>query len=152
LIQDEINRQIVHYRSQIAGLLSSSEDAKILDVLSQTIAEKEKEIQEKERSLERIMEAYEEGVYSLTEFNQRMESRKREISVLEEEILTLQKQFNSEQTPCNEEKLTYLDQAMEKLKSKDLTDKELNELYKTIIDHITWRREGNTIEVEVHFI
>lgn len=78
--------------------------------------------------------------------------RKREISELEEEILTLQKQFNSEQTPCNEEKLTYLDQTMEKLKSRDLTDEELNELYKTIIDHITWRREGNTIEVEVHFI
>lgn len=36
------------------------------------------------------MEAYEEGVYSLTEFNQRMESRKREISKLEEEIFTLQ--------------------------------------------------------------
>ena len=50
------------------------------------------------------------------------------------------------------ENAEYKEAKREKRKNEELTDPELNDLYKTIIESIVWTRQGDKIDIKVNFL
>ena len=56
------------------------------------------------------------------------------------------------QSISNHEKLHYIKEFQQIKSNKNMTDEELNALYKTIISSIVWTRQGDKIDIKVNFL
>lgn len=152
-ILDEIILQIDPYRERLMQLLNEGEDDDNNILISNLLKEKEEKVLRKERALDRIREAYEEGVYTLDEFHERSNKAKREIQELEEEIKLLKRKLEREGKVSLEERIRYLEWVKEELKKPNIPPEELNKLYKMIIESISWVRvEDDEVVVTINFM
>lgn len=152
LIIKEINMQIEQYYERLIQLLNqdNEEENKLIPKL---IKEKEELILRKERALDRIREAYEEGVYTLEEFHERSDKAKYEIQELEDEVKLLKRKLKSEEKVSMEERIRYLEYFKEEIGKPQKTSEDLNKLYKTIIESITWiRTEDDEAVATINFM
>lgn len=152
IIYDTVNREIMQYKEQLSTKIKSlNVDAKKNDIDSKL---EQLEIQRtiKEKALSRILDAFEGGVYSLNQFKERKVKAESEITAINDQIEMLQ----IEQRHYSIDTIKNCYELVENFESEMnggglLSDKQKNDLYKSIIDCIIWTRQANIINIEVKF-
>lgn len=150
-VYEAVIKELKVYEEKIKHEIESNEEDKT-EAIQHDIRMKLKEVQMKERALDRIHEAYEEGIYSLDEFKSRKEKVNKEIAKLREELEILEIQLKHAERMTDEDRLSAIMDFWESFNNEDLDPEELNRLYKSIIDEIVWKREGDVITVTVNFL
>lgn len=147
VIQSELKSYEEHLKEKIAN--DEGSDVWNLEI---EIQQKLNEITQKEKALDRIHEAFEEGVYSLEEFKKRKEKVGMEISKLEGELEILNIKLKHTESMTNEDRLAVITNFWKEFSDGSLDPEEQNRLFKTIIDNIEWEKIDNEIHVTVNFL
>lgn len=148
---DAIEEQLNKYEEQIKSELDSCED-KFTDVIQEQITSLINQIKKKDAALQRARVAYDEGVDTLDEYRSAKDRITKETAELERQLDIENLKLEKAAAITNHEKLHYIAEYREKLKNGELTDKERNELYKTIIGSIIWTKQDDKIDIKVNFL
>ena len=150
-IIDAIEEQLNEYEARIKEELDSCEDQST-DLIQLQIKNIMDKIGKKDGALKRARVAYDEGVDTLDEYRSAKERITKEIDELENQLNIENLKLQKATSISNHEKLHYIEEYRKKRNSGELTDPELNDLYKTIISDIIWTRQGDNIDVKVNFL
>ena len=150
-ILDAIDEQLDLYESQIRNALEHCE-GDISEQIQDNINSIIKRIHKKEEALNRARFAYDEGVDTLDEYRSAKARISEEMDDLENQLHIENIKLKRAESITNAEKLHYIEEFRTLKQNKDITDAELNDLYKTIISDITWVKSGNNIDIKVNFL
>lgn len=150
-IIDAIEEQLNEYEAKIKAELDSCEDQST-DLIQLQIKNIMDMINKKDGALKRARIAYDEGVDTLDEYRSAKERITKEIDDLEKQLSIENLKLQKATSISNHEKLHYIEEYRRKRNSGELTDPELNDLYKTIISDIIWTRQGDKIDIKVNFL
>ena len=107
----------------------------------------ELEIDKDEAAIERIEDGYDDGVYTAEEARKRKKKRT-DIKINNEEMLREKKKLlNNFSMTSNEERIKKVENFKKQINENNNPQK-LNEIYKSLIDRIIWKRDDND-EIEV---
>lgn len=148
---DAIEEQLNEYEAEIMAEIDKCEDQST-DLIQSQIKIIVDKINKKDGALKRARVAYDEGVDTLDEYRSAKERITKEIEELENHLNIENLKLQKAASISNHEKLHYINEYREKRKNKQLTDKELNDLYKTIISSIIWIRRGDKVDIKVNFL
>lgn len=148
---DAIEIQLAEYETQIENEIESCEDQST-DLIQLQIKSIMDKLNKKDMALKRARIAYDEGVDTLDEYRSAKERILKEMDMLENQLSIENLKLQKAQSISNHEKLHYIKEFKDKLQNKELDDKELNDLYKTIISSIIWTRQGDKIDIQVNFL
>jgi site-specific DNA recombinase len=107
-------------------------------------------IKNKKKSLNRIVEAYEDGVYTLAQYKERKEKTEGFIQSLEDKVEILKLQMKERSNEFKEEKLNEIERAIRVLK-EDVDSNIRNRALKKVIEKILWTRTKSTYEAKFVF-
>ena len=150
-ILDAIDEQLNEYEEQIKSALDKCEDQST-DCVQEQIKNIALQIKKKDMALQRARAAYDEGVDTLDEYRTAKDRINKEIDDLEYQLNIHNLRLQKMESITNHEKLHYIQEYREAIKNNNLTDKELNDLYKSIISHIVWVRKDDQIDIKVNFL
>lgn len=150
-IIDAIDEQLKEYEEQIRKEIESCEDQSIdlIQLQIKTIMDK---LNKKDIALKRARIAYDEGVDTLDEYRSAKERILKEVDELENQLSVENLKLQKAQSITNHEKLHYIEEFRRSRWEDELDDKELNDLYKTIISSIIWTKQGDNIDIKVNFL
>ena len=148
-IIDAIDEQLNEYEEQIKSALDQCEDQST-DCVQEQIKNIALQIKKKDMALQRARAAYDEGVDTLDEYRTAKDRINKEIEALEYQLNIQNLRLQKMESITNHEKLHYIQEYREAIKNNNLTDKELNDLYKSIISHIVWFRKDDQIDIKVN--
>lgn len=151
LIYDVVNQELENYEIKIQSEVDKDADAEINEITNM-ISTCEDTIKLKLNSITRIQQAYEAEAYTLDEYKTRKKTVTKEIHLLEDELKVLKYRLKHVKSLTNQQRMNLIYEFKKIIKSENLTYEEQNELYKSIIESIVWKREGDNIEIEVNFI
>lgn len=109
-------------------------------------------LNKKDIALKRARIAYDEGVDTLDEYRSAKERILKEVDELENQLSIENLKLQKAQSITNHEKLHYIEEFRRSRWEDELDDKELNDLYKTIISSIIWTKQGDNIDIKVNFL
>jgi DNA invertase Pin-like site-specific DNA recombinase len=150
-IIDAIDEQLKEYEEQIRKEIESCEDQStdLIQLQIKTIMDK---LNKKDIALKRARIAYDEGVDTLDEYRSAKERILKEVDELENQLSIENLKLQKAQSITNHEKLHYIEEFRRSRWEDELDDKELNDLYKTIISSIIWTKQGDNIDTKVNFL
>lgn len=150
-IIDAIDEQLKEYEEQIRKEIESCEDQStdLIQLQIKTIMDK---LNKKDIALKRARIAYDEGVDTLDEYRSTKERILKEVDELESQLSIENLKLQKAQSITNHEKLHYIEEFRRSRWEDELDDKELNDLYKTIISSIIWTKQGDNIDIKVNFL
>lgn len=150
-IIDAIDEQLKEYEEQIRKEIESCEDQStdLIQLQIKTIMDK---LNKKDIALKRARIAYDEGVDTLDEYRSAKERILKEVDELENQLSIENLKLQKAQSITNHEKLHYIEEFRRSRWEDELDDKELNDLYKTIISSIIWTKQGDNIDIKVNFL
>lgn len=150
-IIDAIDEQLKEYEEQIRKEIESCEDQStdLIQLQIKTIMDK---LNKKDIALKRARIAYDEGVDTLDEYRSAKERILKEVDELESQLSIENLKLQKAQSITNHEKLHYIEEFRRSRWEDELDDKELNNLYKTIISSIIWTKQGDNIDIKVNFL
>lgn len=150
-IIDAIDEQLKEYEEQIKKEIESCEDQStdLIQLQIKTIMDK---LNKKDIALKRARIAYDEGVDTLDEYRFAKERILKEVDELENQLSVENLKLQKAQSITNHEKLHYIEEFRRSRWEDELDDKELNDLYKTIISSIIWTKQGDNIDIKVNFL
>lgn len=150
-IIDAIDEQLKEYEEQIRKEIESCEDQStdLIQLQIKTIMDK---LNKKDIALKRARIAYDEGVDTLDEYRSAKERILKEVDELESQLSIENLKLQKAQSITNHEKLHYIEEFRRSRWEDELDDKELNDLYKTIISNIIWTKQGDNIDIKVNFL
>lgn len=150
-IIDAIDEQLKEYEEQIRKEIESCEDQStdLIQLQIKTIMDK---LNKKDIALKRARIAYDEGVDTLDEYRSAKERILKEVDELESQLSIENLKLQKAQSMTNHEKLHYIEEFRRSRWEDELDDKELNDLYKTIISSIIWTKQGDNIDIKVNFL
>lgn len=150
-IIDAIDEQLKEYEEQIKKEIESCEDQStdMIQLQIKTIMDK---LNKKDIALKRARIAYDEGVDTLDEYRSAKERILKEVDELENQLSVENLKLQKAQSITNHEKLHYIEEFRRSRWEDELDDKELNDLYKTIISSIIWTKQGDNIDIKVNFL
>ena len=150
-IIDAIDEQLKEYEEQIRKEIESCEDQStdLIQLQIKTIMDK---LNKKDIALKRARIAYDEGVDTLDEYRSAKERILKEVDELESQLSIENLKLQKAQSVTNHEKLHYIEEFRRSRWEDELDDKELNDLYKTIISSIIWTKQGDNIDIKVNFL
>lgn len=150
-IIDAIDEQLKEYEEQIRKEIESCEDQStdLIQFQIKTIMDK---LNKKDIALKRARIAYDEGVDTLDEYRSAKERILKEVDELENQLSVENLKLQKAQSITNHEKLHYIEEFRRSRWEDELDDKELNDLYKTIISSIIWTKQGDNIDIKVNFL
>ena len=150
-VVDAIESQLAEYEAQIKSELDGCEDQST-DIIQEQIKNISLQIKKKDAALQRARTAYDEGVDTLDEYRSAKDRINKEIEELESMLDIHNLKLQKMESVTNHDKLHYIQEYREKMNQDELTYKELNDLYKSIISHITWTRKDDNIKIKVNFL
>lgn len=141
----ELKDRLLHYKE-----LHDKETEKAKSL--KRIRDLEEKLDKFEQMIERIEEAYEEGLYDINKTKKKKDDISQKIAETETILKREKLRTNSFSEITNEQRIERIDQFLDDIdKSKNLS--ELNRIYKTIISSIEWKREEkNQVEVKINFL
>lgn len=151
IIYDYINSEILKYKQELKDKIKNADVNLDKINIDGKIYQLEQDLSNKEKSLCRILDAFENGVYSLKQFKERKEKIESVIEEIKNQTQLLkieQRQFNIDTI---KDKYKLIERFENEIQGDKISDKEKNQLYKSIIDSITWTRIENNITIEVKF-
>lgn len=148
---DAVEVQLKSYEAQIEAEIDGCEDQSI-DLIQTQIKAIMDKINKKDQALKRARIAYDEGVDTLDEYRSAKERISKEIDDLENILNVENLKLQQASSISNHEKLHYIKEFRAKMAEGQFDNKELNELYKTIISSIVWTHQGDNIDIKVNFL
>lgn len=150
-IYNFVHKRILDYKIELKNKIKNADVNSTKINIDSKIHLLNQEVENKEKTLDRIIDAFENGVYNLSQFRDRKEKVDKVITSIKTEIELLeieQKQFSIETI---KEKYDLIEKFEREIQYDNITDIKKNELYKSILDSITWIRNDNDIVIEVNF-
>lgn len=151
IIEEAILDQLFKYEENIIEE-SGTVDFKLKEEINININEKFKILKSKEMALEKVFQGYEADAYSVDEFKSRKAVISEEINDLNEGKNLLELKLKHLDTTDKDKKLDIIKEFKKQIKDKSLSNIELNELYNTIIESISWERNGDDININIKFL
>ena len=151
VIYNHINKKILSYKQE---LQQKMEDTNFNDKragIESKISVQNNLLASKQLALTRILDAFENGAYSLNQFKERKAKIEKAIAEIQEQISLLQLEAKHYDSTSIDDKLSILDKFEADIKSDNLSDLQKNKLYKSIIDSIIWTRLGKNIDIKINF-
>ena len=148
---DAIDDQLNKYEDQIRHEIEHCETSPTNDIQNK-IEEIMSQITKKDKALQRARVLYDEGIDTIDEYRTAKNRITQEIDALEQQLDIENLKLQKASSITNHEKLHYINEYRKAMANKELTNKEINDLYKTIIDKIVWTRKGNDIDIQVSFL
>lgn len=146
-----VNQELSKYEEEILNEINSI-DGSYLRKIEDSIKEKKLFISKKEIALTRAKVAYQEGADTLDEYKESKYEINKEISGLKEEIKILELKLKYAGKKESSQRMHIIEEFNQKIAHGDLSNEELNNLYKTIIDSILWERNGDDIKIKINFL
>ncbi|MGY4688660.1 recombinase family protein [Salibacterium sp. K-3] len=152
ILTQEVMMQMNKYINHLESMLLERNLNKEIEEINMNISEMKKRKTTEKNQLSRIQEAYEIGAYEVEEYLKRQNTKVIRINELNEEIKAYHhKKANLAKWSFREE-IRKIKNTAELLQRNELTSKQQNEFLKTIIDHISWKRETDDIlEIQIRF-
>ena len=150
-IIDAIDEQLKEYESQIESEIDNCEDQST-DLIQAQIKIIMDKINQKDKALKRARVAYDEGVDTLDEYRSAKARISKEIDDLENLLSVENLKLKQATSMSNHEKLHYIKEFRRRRWEDELDDKEVNELYKTIISSIIWTKTDDKLDIKVNFL
>jgi len=119
--------------------------------LENQLSDLQKSLDIKLKALTRIQDAFENGIYSLSQFKERKEKAENNITDIQNDINLLQIQLKQYDINSIQNKLDKLNIFLNEIQKEDLADETKNQLYKSIINSIIWLRSGDNIDMKINF-
>jgi site-specific DNA recombinase len=150
IVHEEIMNQLEMYRDVLEKALSNGngENESVLRDVKMLLTE----ISKLEKKIIRIDELVEDEYYTLPEAKKRKADLKALLDEAETKLHLCQLKLNNNASMTNTERISIIDKFKEAIKQENLTSREVNELYKSIISHIVWDRKKDNYLVEVNFL
>ncbi|GAB6153679.1 recombinase family protein [Desulfosporosinus burensis] len=150
IVRTVILEQLAVYEEELRQSTSGdiTDNKSLLREIDMTLTE----ISKLERKLVKIDDLVEEEYYTPAEARQRKADLKVSLDQAETKLNLLQIKLNNSKEMTDMERLNIIDKFKEQMAKGNLTDTELNELYKSIISHIVWDRKDDTYVIEVNFL
>lgn len=127
-------------------------DSNEVNRIKEKIIIAQKEVKKKELALLKVKKAYEADVYTLSEFKERKNEIQKELDSLLEQIEIHERSLNSNDQTTKEIRLSNIKKFQKEIVHRDkLTDEQLNDIYKSVIDYIEWLKVGQDISFNVVF-
>lgn len=119
--------------------------------IEQKILLLEEEINKNNKTIERMLDGFENGLYTIDQFKERKNKINIIVEKLQQEYDILKKQWNNISTDELEIKLEKIKNFKIKFYSKNISDEQINREFKSIINYIEWGRNGNDISIYVDY-
>ena len=148
-----IFKKILSYKQEIESQIDNIDIKKYDNEINEKILEQQSLYSKKQIALSRIQDAYENGVYSLNQFKERKEKAEKQIESIKEEINLLQIQLKQYDSTSLKTKITKLDNFLNVIQNNNsnISFKDQNDLYKSIIKNIIWIKENSQIDIKINF-
>ena len=146
-----IYEDILRYKGELINKIKNSDLKNEKEELGNGIIQCKYIIEKKQKSLVRVQDAYEDGIYTLDQFKERKGKIEKEIFDINEEIRILDIKIKKYSINDISNKLTRVERFIREIANVDLSNMEKNTLYKTIIDKIVWIRDNNNISIKTTF-
>lgn len=149
-ILDEVNSAILQYsenfevETEKMGIIRKSE-------IEDDLKSKEKQLKSAQAALEKVFDAFEEGLYSKEIFKKQKEKREIEVDELIKNIEVLKTEQQRLEVELNETKIDILKSFEEIISDESISGEALNEIYKSIISCINYIKNENgeiTLQIE----
>jgi hypothetical protein len=151
-LYDFLRQDMLSYLNRLKEQLSNLYINDNKSLLEKKIMELKNEINSKQKTLERMLDGFENGVYSLDQYKERKNKVDNTISKLDQECAIYEMRFNKYNVLDIQNKLDRVQYVYDNVTSKNIGDEEKNKLHKSIIDYIRWERNGVVIKIEVEYI
>ena len=149
-IYDAILSQIADQKSDLQNELESANIDKQIEIIQNKIKIAKDDLEKKKSSLDRILEAFEAGLYTVEQAKVRKERAEKALASAKEliDVLTLELKYRDKETVGN--KIEAMERFLHQIKREDLLGVDKNRLYKSVIDSVVWTRRGENIEIVVN--
>jgi len=150
-IYPKIYDKILYQRYIFERQLQNIDTNSIKTKNDKKISELQKQLDNKNKSLNRIQDAFENGVYSLNQFKERKLKCENEIAGIQNNINIIeieQKQYDKNSIQDKLDKVNYF---LSEIINENISNETKNELYKSIIESIIWTRNEKDITMKINF-
>lgn len=148
-IYDYIFNDLVTYKSQLQETIQSTDNNNNVKIIEDRMTVLNQELNNKQKALLRIQEAFENGVYSLEQFKDRKEVIEKAIDSLYSDLNLLSIELRQVDVESIDEKIKKIDTFFMQIRSESLSNIDKNRLYKSIIEKILWTKQGQEVTIEV---
>lgn len=151
-LYDFLYRNIGEYEEELEKL---SKDVDINNnklKIEQSIISLNGEMKNKNKALERILEAFENGLYTLEQFRDRKTKVDNSIEDLKNKAEILELEYKSYTEDNIQDKLSKVKNCLKIINNDDNSDEEKNKAYKNIIKSIEWTRTGDDISIKINYL
>ncbi|QKY69684.1 recombinase family protein [Lentibacillus sp. CBA3610] len=152
IIEDAIYQTALALKDKLNEIRTDNIVKQKEDKMQKKLDDKIKELDKQDHAIERIEEAFENGLYDIQKTRKKTQERQEEKWRLEKEISDTKKQMTSMDSLNNKERVTVIDKFINEV-SKDINHEEKNKLYKEMICSITWTKDDlKEVVISVNFL
>ncbi len=145
IVLNEIRNFKDNYAIQEAEMSRTNDN-----VLKSLVAEKETSLIKFKKALDVVNDGYELGDYSRDVWQERKKKWEDKINQTNDELYQLKKQLNSSPTISSYMRQQNIEKFFDNIQSVT-TNKERNDLYRSIIESIVWLKQGNDINIKINY-
>ena len=151
IIYEEIQRDIVDYKNELEEKIKNNSVYSQNSKIDEQIVDIKQKIKQNEKALEKILDAYENSVYSLKQFKERKDKNDKMLIDLDNKLKYLLMEQIQNNSKSLKVKYDVLNDFITNIDDESLANTARNDLYKRIIDSIIFIRKDDNISIEVKF-
>jgi hypothetical protein len=118
--------------------------------LEKEIVRKEADLVRFQKALDRVNDSYDIGDYEREEWLRRKRMWEGKIKEAQDSIYAIRKELASVPSITSAMRKQYMDEFFNKI-NRVVSNEEMNDLYKTIIESIIWLKDGKNISIEIRY-
>lgn len=148
-IYSAINATLAAQKLEIETAMSIANIDGDTILIENKIAMLQDELSKKEKAIDRILEAFEAGVYSLPQFKERKGKAEESVASTKSAIDVLYLELKHKSLATKEQKLSAINRFFNEISRPEKTDAQRNELYKSVVKEVRWLRDRQKTEIHV---
>lgn len=152
LLYDKLQNNMEMYLNKLKNEVSNVDNNKDKTSIENKIKDIENEISLKQKTLERMLDGYENGIYSLEQYKERKIKTELTMDKLESERDLYKSQCSKFDINTLNDKINKIEYIVNNINSSENTDIDKNNMYKSIIDRIIWKRDGDDISIKIEYL
>ena len=152
MIYSFMKKDAVKYLSRLIELEKNADidDNKLM--LENRIYDTENNITNKQKTIDRILEGFENGLYTLEQFKERKIIAESNKQKLQQELEVLKLQVDRYNIINVQDKIEKFKHYIDIIDDDNISNIQKNRIYKSVIDKIKWNRKGDDISIEIKYL
>ena len=152
LLYEYVLNDVDNYMENLIKQVTDNNVNENKKIIEQKILLIEEEINKNNKTIERMLDGFENGLYTIEQFKERRGKIKDVIDKLQQDYDILNNQLTNISTDHLETKIIKIKNFKTKFYSENVTDEEKNRLYKSIIENIVWERKKDDITIKINYL